>query len=286
MSTWQSFGGFVLVLYSKCGEAAGCVPVSWQRFIRQQKRRSEVSSAGELWRLRFFLRSAERDEQVSQPRRDGDWTRPTGTRGEGGRLGTRGEEEEGGIVMKSRRRTRRLCAQQMHKLSMCQRGGSLVTRGENRLYEWAETLHFIHSDTSTKPEVDQLCEKQRLLKLFCWMFFYETRHDLLMIMIPAAVTGHCFSVTELNKRSCLMSRYCTASAPCCCLHSWCDVSGGAPAQVCVCAWSVFGAQTHHSAPRPELPACASSWPQAHWPEEDDEEESFSLIRMINYFYNY
>lgn len=89
----------------------------------------------------------------------------------------------------------------------------------------------------------------------------KTPDDLPMIMMPAAVRV-CCPVTAQP----------------------CHVSDGPPAQLCVCAWSVFGARTHHSAPHPEPPACASSWPQAHWPEEDD--GSFSLIRMINSFYNY
>lgn len=42
--------------------------------------RTQVSSSAQL-RLFFVLRSAERDEQVSQPRTDCDRTEPTGTDG-------------------------------------------------------------------------------------------------------------------------------------------------------------------------------------------------------------
>lgn len=184
MSNWQSLGGFVLVLYSKCGEAAGCVPVSWQRFIRQQKRQSEVSSAGELWRLRFFLRSAERDEQVSQPRRDGDWTRPTGTRGEGGRLGTRGEESwwKGhadcvhGYLMCV---IETLCTANAQTEHVPERRNCGDNSQETRSVYTNELKLFISSDTPTKPEVDQLCWEHRLLTTCRWSWCLQLYLSLL-----------------------------------------------------------------------------------------------------------
>lgn len=147
----DSLGGFVLVLYSKRGEAAGCVPVSWQRFIRQQKRRSEVSSAGELWRLWFFLRSAERDEQVSQPRRDGDWTRPTGTRG----------EEDSWWKAHARVHGYLMCPIETRFHSTANAQTEHVP--ETRSVYTNELKLFISSD---KPEVDQLC--WRLLMTCRW----------------------------------------------------------------------------------------------------------------------